>query len=429
MLNINKKIIFRGQNFMNRKFSTLLFLIILATIITTPVRADTESIIITEKMKINEEGQIQLNERSIKLSPNLNVVYLDQKGQELIDLKDIPPNAFTRYFLNSNHVVENIEVSGRIVTSNNNEKIDYVYVFNETVEEFKISPDEKYLAYTDYSRNNLTIIDLITKEVIWKISGEHIYYDWHPQENLLAYSITQDEKISIKLYNPETLQSKKIISMKEKNVNNYNRYINFLQWHPQGELIAYTVLEGFSNAHGCVSALNLVNLSGTINTLPQLNNINYFTWSSTGSFLAYSRFTETNPATSTLGIWDFTKNKNITIQETNSNAHSPIFSSHDKYLIYCNLNGLMDNIIFYNLHSHKIDTIKEELRWIDNFQWLDEDTLVYTFGDLPQIKKFDIISGNTQVISEGFAPLTINKGLYFLKKYPGKQKTYLCHHK
>jgi len=357
---------------------------------------------------------------SIEEPGNPLIIFRDKLGEQLINFEEIPENIDDQYLIDQENETKTIIISGR---QKENEKIysKKILDFKEAVYDFKISSNGKFIAYYSWDDGLLKIIDLSIKEIIWETTIKHPTYAWHPHKPILAFSNSGETGYNISLFNPTNLNHKILLNNNE----GLCQYINYLCWSPDGKTIAFTILEGLPDAHGYISNLNLIDELGRLTSLVNISDINFITWSPSGKYLAYSQFLQTDISASTISIFDVLTNKIIPFTKVDTSQINPIFTPDGKYLLYCDINGLSEEINLYNLKEGKEKVLKNELRYVDDFCWLDNETLVYTFGDLPQIKLFNIKNKKSEVIGQGYSLVTINNLLYFLRTSNNNQKTAL----
>lgn len=384
--------------------------------------AQTNEKIITGKIQKLSPTKIIVNEKIYNVTTNPLIIFKDSLGAKLISFNEIPDNINGLYKLNSNNEIIEIQISGREETINK-KNIKKLYQFKENIFDFQMNYNGKLLAYFNWDENLLKIVNLDKKKIIWQTSLNSPTYSWHPKKNVLAFSSSSIEGHKICLYYPN--ENKIQILLNKTNFTPF--YINYIAWAPDGRKIAYTILEGVENAHGYISGLYIINNRGEITSLKNLSNVNFLTWSPTGKYLAYNQFRQTDISTSAVGIYDFTINKFLTLTRETETEINPIFTPDEKNLIYTDISGITQHINIYNIEENKKVRLKDELKYIDNFSWLNKQTLVYSFGDRPQIKLYNINNNKSEILGYGFSPRTLNNynSLFFLRNDLENHETYL----
>jgi len=382
--------------------------------------AQTNEKIITGKIQKLSPTKVIVNEKIYNVTTNPLIIFKDSLGAKLINFNEIPDNINGLYKLNSNNEIIEIQISGREETINK-KNIKKLYQFKENIFDFQMNYNGKLLAYFNWEENLLKIVNLDKKKIIWQTSLNSPTYSWHPKKNVLAFSSSSIEGHKICLYYPN--ENKIQILLNKTNFTPF--YINYIAWAPDGRKIAYTILEGVENAHGYVSGLYIINNRGEITSLKNLSDVNFLTWSPTGKYLAYNQFRQTDISTSAVGIYDFKINKFLTLTRETETEINPIFTPDEKNLIYTDISGITQHINIYNIEENKKVRLKDELKYIDNFSWLNKQTLVYSFGDRPQIKLYNINNNKSEILGYGFSPRTLNNSLFFLRNDLKNHETYL----
>ncbi|MDK2823109.1 MAG: hypothetical protein PWQ67_1156 [Clostridia bacterium] len=403
-------------NNIKKFFSIFIIFIIFLNFFPSSLAAQEKKLIFGEIKKINKNS-ILVDNKNYFLNTNPLIIFSDNLGSELItDLELIPEKIFGECTLDENNLIETIKISGKVIDLNNT-LIKKIYEFNSSIYDFKLSSSGQYLAYYSWDTGLLNILNLNKKQIICQLPLENPAFDWFSL-NILTFSNTYENSYEIYNINVCTLEKKLIIREKIS-----NPIINNLSWSKNGNYLAYIILNGLPNSHG-YSQLKIVKKFGSNIFKENISDVNYISWSPQENYLAYSKFINSDLASSKVGIINISTNKVYMLPDDQIQLN-PIFTLDGNSLIYCDLNNLKQNIKKYSLITKKTEILFEEVKYVSNFSWLNQDQLVFTFGDLPQIKIYNIKYKKNLILDRGLSPLVLKNKVYFLKTDMENNKTSL----
>lgn len=358
-----------------------------------------------------DENKIVINNRFFKLNQNVDVIYKNQLGTQLISAEDIPLGVFGVAYL-EDMTIKALEVSGR---DYNTEKIIIKEILKipEYIDKFHLSYDEKYLAYYSQEESQLIVKELATENIIWQkevpISPA---FSFNPQACEIIFTFIDEDFYGLASYNLLNNCEKFLIREPISN----NEFINYFEIAPNGECIVFTTLSGLTDSQGYVSNIHLIDKKGYTLLVLNISNVYFISWSPDSSALAFSKYEEPNLETSQIGYYHLETNNCVLLEkEKHINQFNPAFYKDSNKLIFTHSENFIDKTVLYDLTSHQKVELFKDYNYISNFCWLDDKTLIYTYGDLPQIKIINLETKNTLKISEGYYPQVRNNILYFLK--------------
>ncbi len=356
-------------------------------------------------------NKLAINNRFLKIDPDIDVIYKNQLGTQLISVKDIPIGIFGVAHL-EDMTIKALEVSGRAFNTEDI-TIQKILTIPEYIDKFQLSYDGKYFAYYSQEEGQLIAKEVATENIIWqkKLSISPAF-SFNPQACEIIYTFIANDFYGLASYNLLNKSEKLII---KEPINN-NEYINYFKIAPNGEYVVFTTLGGLADSQGYVSKIHLIDKKGNKISILDVSNVYFITWSPDSSILAFSKYEEQNLETSLIGYYHLeTKNCVLLEKEKYINQFNPAFYKDSNKLILTYSENYIDKTILFDLTSKQEIELFEDYNYISDFCWLDDNTLFYTYGDLPQIKLINLDTKKALNISEGYNPQVLNNILYFFK--------------
>lgn len=375
--------------------------------------------ILSGTLHIDKNQNLILNEKKLDYDESLDIIYKDSLGSELISIDKIPENIYANCYLDEKGKIIKILLNEQKKELKQNDKVKKVLTLGKDIYDFKLSHNGKYIAYYSWQDQTLKIKNLMTGKSIWDKELNSNLYDWHPEKNILLFAENESDYFTINTLDLSSLTSDTLLTKEDT----HEQSVNFLKYSPSGKEIYFIALKGIPNAHGYTSTVNYLDNKNKVSSLGELPDVNYAVWSPSGNFLAYSQLRQTDIITSIVKLKNLTTDETVIPSSLDKCTLNPIFTLDSKKLIYCDLDGIQQNIILYNLKNKNSNILNKEFRYVDNFCWLDNKTLAYTFGSIPQVKLFNIETQKSDTISEGLAPFTYENKLYFLKRNSKTKET------
>lgn len=363
--------------------------------------------------KINFMGSdnIVINNTYLKIDDNTKVIYKNQLGTQLIKIEEIPLGAFGVAQI-KDITIKNLEISGESI---NAEEIaaQEIFKIDEWIDKFQISYDGKYFAYYSNQEGKLIIKVISSGKIIWqKYFHKTPVFKFNPQSPEIIYSFNNNKFFGLESYNLLTNCNRIIMKTDELS----NEYINYFEIAHNGEYFAYTTIDGSINSQGYVSKIQLIDTIGNSISVLDEANINFIIWSPDNSLLAFSKFEEPYLVTNQIGYYNLkTKKYSLLQKEKNSNQCNPIFTKDSSKIIYTVSENFIDKVLLYDLNTGNTIELFDDYNYITDFCWLDDNTLIYTYGATSQIKSINLNTKEALNIGKGYSPIVQNNVLYFLK--------------
>lgn len=361
---------------------------------------------------------LTINGEILQFSAEPVIIFMHIYGSELIeDPGLIPAKVFAQCKINRDKKVTEITFyNSNIKTSIEGNS---VFSFNEPIDNYQISPDERYLAFYSKELNLLTVIDLENKRTLWQQSTQSHVYEWIPDNNKNILAFIKEEQNEI------IISSIDLSSLKEKNIYyipGSHTFIDNIWWSPQGNYLGILVIKGQENAHG-YSDLIVINKLGEL-VFQKVDNINSINWSNYENYIVLSKFTSDDYLRNKIQLFNFKTKKEIPLPDAEGLKLEPFFSQDEKGMYFSTIKDLYQEVYCYDFfNSTKL--IFRDLKYLENFSWVNKEKFVFTTGPQPQILIYNTQNNDFESLGYGSQPTIINNNIYFLSSSSEDQQKIL----
>lgn len=351
---------------------------------------------------------ISINGMELELSEDAVIIFSHTFGSELIeDSSLIPEKVFAQYKLNREKKVQEIIFFNCYPLNSGNNKAEEIFYFTKEVDSYQLSWDEKYLAYYSGQLQLLTVIDLKEQKILWQNTTNSPVYRWMPNKNILTFAKENNNQVVISNFHLSSLSEEQIFCIPYSPT-----LIDTFWWSPQGNYLSLLVIKGLENAHG-YSELLLINTDGEP-VFEETDHIHDLDWFINENYVVVSKYTEDDFSGNKIQLLNLKTKEKIPLSLTGEIQFAPLVSINGKGIYYSIINGLYQEVFYYDLSTQKNEFIFRDLKYLNNFTWLNNEELVFTGGPQSQIVIFNTQRKDFDFLGIGFQPMVRENHLYFI---------------
>jgi len=204
-----------------------------------------------------------------------------------------------------------------------------IFNFDEEPYNFKISPDEKLLAYYSFQSGLLRIVNMDQKKIVWQCFTDTPVYDWLPnnENNVLSYIKKSDNHISLINYNFSTSLETEVFQILDN-----NSFIYDIWWSPAGNYLAFLSIRGLKDAHG-YSQLTIINNQCQYLDF-SLDDVYNISWSPDENYLAVTRYIKEDFSQTCMQLINLKTGQSLPFPSSEKIQLNPLFTKDGNGLIY-----------------------------------------------------------------------------------------------
>jgi len=338
------------------------------------------------------------------------IIFNHLYGSEVIeDPRLIPAGVYARCRLDEENKIQNIEFCNWFPEDSKEAKRENIYTAFGQIDNYQVSPDQRYLAFFSQELQLLSVIDLHSQDTLWQYPAHYPAFSWVPDKNniILTYAKETPEEISICNLDLANFAENVLFKTPRSHA-----FVEQIRWSPLGSYLELLIIKGEDSAHG-YSELIVLKKPGEV-FFRITDNINGIDWSGNEKYIILSKYTKDDYSENGICLLDVNTLEEIPLPLSEKSPFEPFFALDHEGIYYSVINNLYQEVYYYNFLANEKELIFKDLKYLTNFNWLTEEELVFSGGYEPQILIFNKEEKKFTLLGTGLQPTVRGKNVYYI---------------